>query len=116
MGCNLEFDDSDGSEGWSEMETESDETFHCLFCSHILRNISDILSHCKNAHQFDLVKLKAKFNMDCYSYIKLINFLRTKPVEPSTLINLTTPSWNDEIYMKPIMENDPWLMLGIPLI
>ncbi|KAF9413200.1 hypothetical protein HW555_008480 [Spodoptera exigua] len=93
---------------WQEMET-SDTTVTCLFCSNVLSNIEEGITHCKAAHKFDLNELKLKFNMDCYSYIKLINYIRTHKPAPEVITNVNRVLWDDDKYYKPV-EQDDWLM------
>ncbi|PZC75315.1 hypothetical protein B5X24_HaOG206454 [Helicoverpa armigera] len=93
---------------WQEMET-SDTTVTCLFCPNVLSNIEEGISHCKSVHKFDLNELKLKFNMDCYSYIKLINYIKTHKPKPEVITNLNKVLWDDEKYLQPV-EQDEWLM------
>lgn len=94
------------------MEIEETVTFSCLFCSQTLQNSTEAISHCKNEHNLDFIKLKGQFNMDDYSFIKLVNFIRKKQNTPEEIMNMKFPSWIDEQYLIPVIENDPWLMLG----
>ena len=59
--------------------------------------------------------LQARFKMDCYSYIKLINYIRTKKSNSMEITNCDTetPPWEDDVYMKPVLADDPWLMFGL---
>ncbi|RZF48995.1 hypothetical protein LSTR_LSTR016314 [Laodelphax striatellus] len=48
--------------------------------------------------------------MDCYSYIKLINYIRSENPRPEFLTELChNPPWTDDKYLKPVIEDDPWL-------
>ncbi|XP_073942199.1 protein arginine N-methyltransferase 3-like [Choristoneura fumiferana] len=95
-------------EEWQEMETNG-ATVTCLFCTHISTSIEDAVKHCESAHYFNLKTLKAKFNMDCYSYIKLINYIKTHKPLADAVMNVSDSLWEDEKYLKPV-ENDEWLM------
>lgn len=101
-------DDNFEEDEWQEMET-NDTTVTCLFCPNILSNIEEGFRHCKSIHKFDLNELKLKFNMDCYSYIKLINYIKTHKTAPEVITNSNGPMWEDEKYLKPVA-NDEWLM------
>lgn len=73
--------------------------------------------HCAKNHNFDLSLAKRKYNMDFYSYIKCINFTRTRIQEdenfnPSTLFEVDHEPWNDDKYLAPVLKDDPWLMIG----
>lgn len=56
----------------------------------------------------DLLKLKKKFQMDQYAFIKLINYIRTAKINAEQLLLTEQPVWNDEKYLKPL-EYEPWL-------
>ncbi|XP_053600412.1 protein arginine N-methyltransferase 1 [Plodia interpunctella] len=95
---------------WQEMET-SNTMVRCLFCSEVLSTVELALKHCESVHNFNLNSLKVKFNMDCYSYIKLINYIKTHNPKSEELMNSSKPLWDDEKYMKPVdNEVDEWLM------
>lgn len=93
---------------WQEMET-STTMVTCLFCPKILSSVEEGFSHCEAEHNFVINTLKLKFNMDCYSYIKMINFIKSSKPNPSLIMEAKTPIWDDEKYLKPV-ENDDWLM------
>ncbi|XP_041973144.1 protein arginine N-methyltransferase 1 [Aricia agestis] len=93
---------------WQEMET-SDQTVKCLFCPSKFPTIEECLGHCERSHNFNLITLKAKFNMDCYSYIKMINYIKTHSCSSADIINTDRPQWDSEQYLKPV-DNDEWLM------
>lgn len=105
-------EDDDFSDSWDEMEENNSAAVNCLFCNETFRNIDGAVSHCSKAHDFDLSKLKARFKMDCYSYIRLINYVRTKKSSPMDITNCVSeaPPWEDDVYMKPVVIDDPWLM------
>lgn len=103
-------DAGDESDGWDEMETNGEQTT-CLFCSSQFRTIAVALDHCRTEHSFDLLELKIKYNMDCYSFIKMINYIRQHKPEPVSLVNSELPVWNDDVYLKPIA-TETWLMYG----
>lgn len=107
-------DNSDSDEGsWGELEnSENDSNAKCLFCDSLFQNVELALSHCKESHGVDFFKLMNKFQMDCYSFIKMINFLRKESFSCDGLRNLDVPLWNDDSYLKPVEEFDPWLMFG----
>ncbi|PSN37657.1 Protein arginine N-methyltransferase 3 [Blattella germanica] len=102
---------SEEDSDWMEIETD-DETQYtpCLFCSHLFKNTAEAISHCNADHNFDLVKLKSHFNMDCYDFIKLVNYIHIHQPEASVIMAATEPLWKNEEYMKPIKPDDPWLM------
>lgn len=97
------FDD----EEWQEMET-SNVSVTCLFCSELISSVEEALAHCETSHKFSLSILKLKFNMDCYSYIKMINYIKTNKPTAEEFMKIKHPPWNDDKYLKPV-ENDEWL-------
>nr|XP_026488776.1 protein arginine N-methyltransferase 3 [Vanessa tameamea] len=99
---------------WQEMET-SDVSVTCLFCTKIFSTIEETVAHCDEAHGFHLNSLKTKFNMDCYSYIKLINYIKTHKLTSDEIMTATKPLWDDEKYLKPV-DNDEWLMFDFDTI
>jgi len=106
--------DSEDDSDWKEFDIDDDSTGHlsCLFCPAVYGTVSEAVSHCYIDHHFDLVKLKKHFNMDCYGYIKLVNFIRAHCPDASLVMSATEPIWEKEEYMKPVKPDDPWLMYG----
>lgn len=92
---------------WQEMEP-SNTSVTCLFCSSVSPSVDEGIAHCEAVHNFSLNKLKLKFNMDCYSYIKMINYIKTHKSTSDAIMNTRQPQWEDEIYLRPV-ENDEWL-------
>jgi len=109
--------DSDDDDKWEEIKDddnidEDNEPTNCLFCNEIFPKIDLAIEHLKLEHHFDLAEIKAKFNMDEYSYIKLINYIRLFKPKPETILNFeNSNNWNDEMYLKPVI-HEPWLMFG----
>lgn len=70
------YDDSEGEESddednWNEVEEEQEPT-KCLFCDQISVAIENAIEHLKQQHHVSLNAIKTKFNLDQYSYIKVI--------------------------------------------
>ncbi|KAK5643429.1 hypothetical protein RI129_007274 [Pyrocoelia pectoralis] len=103
-----EGDDNEDSDGWDEMEVSGEQTT-CLFCSSQFHTIAVALDHCRSEHQFDLLELKTKYNMDCYSFIKMINYIRLHKPDPHIITESCVALWDDDVYLKP-GEMEPWLM------
>nr|XP_022903884.1 protein arginine N-methyltransferase 1 [Onthophagus taurus] len=97
------------SDGWDEMEATGGEQTTCLFCSSQFHTIAVALDHCRTEHNFDLLDLKTKYNMDCYSFIKMINYIRKHKPEPKTITESCSVLWEDDEYLKP-GEMESWLM------
>lgn len=92
------------------MEVTGEQTT-CLFCPSQFLTIAVALDHCRTEHNFDLLELKTKFHMDCYSYIKMINFIRLRKPEPKDIVESATLLWDDDQYLKP-SEIESWLLYG----
>lgn len=74
---NDEEGDDDDNDGWEECDEEMlPNEARCLFCSASFSSPVDVFLHCAAAHDFDIALVKEKQNLDCISYIKLINFIR----------------------------------------
>lgn len=98
----------DDSDEWDEMDQSGEQTT-CLFCSSQFLTIAVALEHCRVEHNFDLLELKNKYNMDCYSYIKLVNYIRMQKPDPKLLTESSVALWDDEAYLK-TGEMESWLM------
>lgn len=124
---------SSDEEGWMEFGDEGaddDENTLCLFCSHESKSVAVAMTHVKKEHGVDFHILKRKFNMDQYSFIKvlrridfiftkvkigyvsqMINYIRINKVEPVAIASAEECQWNEEKYLKPLAF-EPWLMFG----
>ena len=50
----------------------------CLFCDLILPDTEHILNHCSEKHSFNIHRMRTLHNLDCFAFIKMINFIRSK--------------------------------------
>lgn len=105
-----EGDNDDDSDGWDEMEISGEQTT-CLFCPSQFHTIAVALDHCRSEHKFDLLELKTRYNMDCYSFIKMVNYIRLHKPDPKIITESCVALWDDDVYLKP-GEMEPWLMYG----
>nr|CAH0099022.1 unnamed protein product [Daphnia galeata] len=108
------FNESDMSsdEDWIEEPCE-DEPMHnikCLFCSEILSNAHSVLEHCQTVHHFSLPALQKKHGMDQYSFIRLINFIRSCSASSREVMDMDMPIWEQDKFMMPVIEDDALLM------
>lgn len=72
--CHEDDDDNHGSsddEAWQE-EDENGSPVRCLFCLNDLKSVEIAINHVNDEHKVDLVHMKHKFDMDQYSFIKVI--------------------------------------------
>ncbi|CAL7952118.1 unnamed protein product [Xylocopa violacea] len=104
--------DDDSGDDWDEV-TEDFESIPCLFCNEVTSSFCMALEHLVELHRFDLKSFIIKHSLDTYSYIKLINFIRHKNVLPDQLNALNIKTWESDEYLRPIIEDDPWLMFDI---
>jgi hypothetical protein len=71
------------------------------------------------AHDFNLDLFKKKYAMDQYSFIKMVNFFRSKEgvdkltqeMQKLTIIEepMKQPPWEDDKWFAPVIENDVML-------
>lgn len=108
---NRDSSDSNGEndEDWEEIGQDEDPT-KCLFCTSISQSVEKSIIHLRECHNVNLSNIKRKFNMDLYDYIKMINYIRSTNVTDIEFSKITTSLWNDEKYLKPVVEQDAWLM------
>ncbi|XP_055904636.1 protein arginine N-methyltransferase 1 [Eupeodes corollae] len=106
---NKEFEDSDSDNFEDEEdEVEDGEVTICLFCDSQFPSIEPAIQHLDVSHGIQLGKLKAKFSMDQYSYIKLINYIRREKPSPEEISTAKSIIWNEEKYLKPL-DYESWL-------
>ncbi|XP_017779252.1 PREDICTED: protein arginine N-methyltransferase 1 [Nicrophorus vespilloides] len=104
---NMDIENED-SDGWDEMEISGEQTT-CLFCTSQFLTIAVAMDHCRVEHNFDLLYLKSKYNMDCYSYIKMINYIRKCKPTADSLLQSQTALWSSDDYLKS-GDMESWLM------
>ena len=76
-------DDHDSDEGmeddqFNDWEEEGGEVTpsKCLYCDQTFVEATEVFSHCENVHHFYIRKVCALWNLDCFGYIKMVNFIR----------------------------------------
>jgi protein arginine N-methyltransferase 3 len=104
--------ESESDDDWEEMNDEI-QVIECLFCKHSYNNVTDVLKHLELSHNFSFPMFKNRHILDIYSYIKLINFIRKTGITPEELNKLNIKTWENDEYLAPVFQDDPWLMLGI---
>ncbi|XP_043489158.1 protein arginine N-methyltransferase 1 [Polistes fuscatus] len=107
-----ETSDADSGDDWSETN-EDTQTVTCLFCKDTTDGITNALKHLEVLHNFALSNFITKHSLDSYSYIKLINFIRQKNIQPEQLNTLCIKDWQDDEYLYPVIEDDPLLMYDV---
>lgn len=110
-----ELSDSD-EEQWQSMEEGSELlTVLCVLCDRTLTSVSETLQHCKADHGVDIPELVQKHRLDDYSYIKMINYIRTSKCSAESFLlasNGPVP-WNSDEYLKPVLPDDPLLQIDV---
>jgi len=82
-----------------------------LFSKTTFRTAEECIEHCRDVHGMDLNVLKKRHNMDTFSYIRLINYIRTESPSAGFVMSLSSDSmWEGDKYMKPVIEDDSLLM------
>lgn len=109
--------DSDSDESFNDWVENGSGLVKCLFCELLFDEVSEAIVHCAKDHSFDLLAAKQKYNMNFYSYVKCINYTRTRLQEnehfnPSSMFESDSQVWNDDKYLISVIKDDPWLMFG----
>lgn len=105
-------------EAWWDWDEEgngkSKLQVRCLFCDRLFQSVQDTFCHCTSEHQFNINQIVHKHGLDCYRYIKLVNFIRitNPPAELFMSIDGECP-WDKEEYMKPSSADDPLLQFDV---
>jgi len=85
-----------------------------LFSEKIFKSAQECLDHCKSSYGFDIQVLKERHNLDCFSFIRLVNYLRKeKPLPELVMSEKSDKLWKKDDYLKPVDSNDPMLMYDI---
>lgn len=119
------------SEGWEDVEDDTETvTVQCLLCSEKFPTALATIDHCKEAHDFDFVKIRETHreysfpiyyivetdlcsylaDLDFYTTIKFINYCRTEVAAGKSLPSTDDASlWSDDKYLQPVLEDDALL-------
>merc|ERR550517_817709 len=90
-----------GVDEGEEMFVDSLPPAQDLFSSKSFKTPEECLDHCKDVHGLDLSLLKKRHNMDTFSYIRFINYLRTEAPSPGFVMSLSSSDkWSDVKFMK----------------
>lgn len=68
--------ENENDEDWIEMDDNSEDKTRCLFCTNEFPNIESAIQHLNDNHKVNLSIIKAKFQMDFYSYIKVCFYFK----------------------------------------
>jgi type I protein arginine methyltransferase len=125
--------DTNDDEGWEDADAESDveeRMFVSLFDDKVFGTITEMLKYCKDNYDFNYVKLKRQLSehlspptklhpdidnesdLDFLDRVQLINYVRSEVAagRGAQLPKVwTTSSFEDEAYLKPVIQDDPVL-------
>ncbi|XP_070535885.1 protein arginine N-methyltransferase 3-like [Ptychodera flava] len=111
--------DNDDDDAWQDVEDGvgfTTEPVKCLFCEELQTSPEITFQHCREKHNFDIGSIQRLHCLDCISYIKMINYIRSTNV-PSETLTTKHPygkaPWENDSYMKPVIDNDPVLQFDI---
>ncbi|KAJ5594775.1 uncharacterized protein N7459_000983 [Penicillium hispanicum] len=103
--------DSSDEEGWEDVEPD-DETQPVvgLFSEQVFPDVRSMLKDCKEKHNFDLLKIQKELDLDFLDTIKLVNYIRSEVKAGNKTPDVSSKSrFDDDVYMKPVMEDDALL-------
>lgn len=102
--------DDDNDAAWDsaeELETERADS-SCLFCGEVRASPELVYEHCAHDHAFSIKAMAERFRMNCFGYIKMVNYVRLHKASPDSLMaaDPRCPPWVDEQYLVPVMADD----------
>ncbi|KAK1565977.1 methyltransferase domain-containing protein [Colletotrichum navitas] len=110
------FAESDGSSDesdWEDAEPEEEETvaFISLLDDSVFHNMNDMLQHCREKYNFDLLAVRRRLDLDFFGTVKLVNFVRQLIHDGATLPEaISAEDIADDRFMKPVIEDDALIM------
>ncbi|XP_041459766.1 protein arginine N-methyltransferase 3-like [Lytechinus variegatus] len=119
---NYEMEDEDDEDDMWDDEEEDDDLalkaapVKCFFSEEIFSSPTSMLTHCRENHDFNLVLISTRTDLDCIGFIKLVNYIRsTKASGPDIMesIHRSEVPWEDDSFMKPVDMEDPMLQFDI---
>ena len=98
-------------EGWEDAEPDEEETtFISLLDDEVFTDIHSMLRHCKEKHNFDFLEIRQRLGLDFYGNIKLVNYIRSRVhAGLGVSSNLAREVFEDERFLKPVLEDDALL-------
>ena len=72
----IDHSSSSDDDSWDCDDSDTVVPVLCLFCDQVLQGEDAVLEHIVTEHQFNLKGFCEKHKLDCYQYIKLINYIR----------------------------------------
>ncbi|KAL7794613.1 S-adenosyl-L-methionine-dependent methyltransferase [Trichoderma ceciliae] len=104
-------DVSDDGE-WLDVEPDEETiTIVSLLDSQKFSSWNEMLNHCKQSYDFDLIATIKRLQLDFHGAVKLVNFIRSRVRDQQSLPrNLTLADFEDDCYFKPVLENDAFII------
>lgn len=104
-------DVSDDGE-WLDIEPEEESTtIVSLLDSQTFSSWAEMLNHCKQRYDFDLIATIKNLQLDFHGAVKLVNFIRNQVQKQQALPGtLTLADFEDDGYFKPVLQNDALIM------
>ncbi|KUJ23020.1 putative ribosomal protein arginine N-methytransferase rmt3 [Mollisia scopiformis] len=98
-------------EGWEDAEPDQEDTqFISLLGDEVFTDIEAMLNHCKEKYEFDFLEIRQRLGLDFYGNIKLVNYIRSQVHSGQKVTsNISRNDFDDEKYLKPILEDDALL-------
>lgn len=104
-------DVSDDGE-WLDVEPEEESTtIVSLLDSQTFSSWAEMLNHCKQRYDFDLIATIKNLQLDFHGAVKLVNFIRNQVQKQQALPGtLALADFEDDGYFKPVLQNDALIM------
>jgi protein arginine N-methyltransferase 3 len=98
-------------EGWEDAEPDVEqETIISLLDNETFPDSFAMLAYCKDKYGFDFLSIRDRYALDFYGSIKLVNYIRATIKEGKTVsTNISNGDFEDEKYLKPVLEDDAFL-------
>ncbi|XP_064599715.1 protein arginine N-methyltransferase 3-like [Liolophura sinensis] len=107
-------------DAWEECDEDGgDQPTKCLFCDQFMDSADHMFDHCGSCHGLDLIAACHNAHLDCFMFIKLVNYIRAKHPRvaecQSMLSSAVTqnPPWDSDEFMIPNNPEDPLLQYDI---
>ncbi|XP_034948793.1 protein arginine N-methyltransferase 1 [Chelonus insularis] len=111
----MDFEDCKSDDSGDDWDDTNDDVLlvKCLFCNEEIGGYDNAINHLKLTHSFDLPNLIKEYQLDDYSFRKLINYVRKNKLSPDELVSKKREEWDCNDYLTPIIQDDAWLMFDV---
>ncbi|KAI1325651.1 S-adenosyl-L-methionine-dependent methyltransferase [Xylariaceae sp. FL0255] len=105
-------DDSQGEEGWNDVEEDDDEEdtqeVISLLDDRVFPDVMSMLAHCRDEHKFDFLAIRQRLRLDFHGCVKLVNYIRQRVHEglPVKEEDISTSTIENDAYLKPVLDDD----------